>query len=229
VVANATAPIANGTSVAEASANIDKPIRNLAEAQGKQAVAYGIDLPNRSSLDPLFSQNQKVSTSITPDKTVLGYGVLGGTASIDPSFNSSIYYSVNISGISNPQHLFVGLLDNSFTGPGFDSLEFSISASGQQLFDQTFNPTQAQGFFDDKILDLGLLTDITEGGTNLELIFVSTLTGSNNSGFYFNFVFADPTKSVRVADTTVPLPPSVFLLGSGLLGLGAVGWWRKGS
>ena len=85
-LAKADAPIANGTSVSEASASIDQPIRNLTEAQGKQAAAFGTALPNRSSIEPLLSQNQTVLAAIT-DKPILGYGVLGGTT----SGNSALY------------------------------------------------------------------------------------------------------------------------------------------
>ena len=110
--ASASAPITSGkTSIAEASANDGQPLRKLAEAQNKQAVAYGTALPDKSSLHTLLAPNKTVSSSITPDITVLGYGVLGGAASGKDSMTvtSSLAYSVDIGVISNPQRPVCGV------------------------------------------------------------------------------------------------------------------------
>jgi hypothetical protein len=140
--------------------------------------------------------------------------------------NSSLSYSVDLSLISNPQDLYVGFLDSKSTGSSFDSLEFSISGNIQTLFDRTFNNVkEAKAFFNDDVLDLSSLTSIVGTDPYLNLFFNFTLVGSKNSGFDFNFVFYDP--SPLASTITVPLPPSVFLLGSGLLGLGLLGWRRK--
>jgi hypothetical protein len=153
-----------------------------------------------------LSQNQTVLAAIT-DKPILGYGVLGGVT----SGKSALTYSVDISGISNPQHLVVGLLDPIFTDSGFDSLEFSILGQGNMLFDQTFSFSEAQSFFDDHVIDLGSLSDIVGSGLNLNLAFNFSLEGANNSGFDFNFIFADPSPT--------PIPGAVWLFGSGLIGI----------
>jgi hypothetical protein len=130
-------------------------------------------------------------------------------------------YSVDIGVISNPGDLYVGFLDSKSTGPSFDSLEFKISSNVGLLKDYTFNNvTDAKVFFDDHTLCLGSLYDAIGNDTFLNMFFDFTLVGSKNSGFDFNFVFYDPP-------TQTPLPPSVFLLGSGLMGLGLLGWRRR--
>jgi hypothetical protein len=220
VTGQASAPILNGTSLAVAGTNVGQPITNLAEAQGKQAAAFGTALPNQSSIVPLLAQNPTVLASFNGNSTVLGYGVLGGTASssVPMTFTSSLASNLNIQGISSPQHLIVGLLDSSFTGTDFGSLEFSIVGQGNQLFDKTFSSgAQALAFFDDNILDLGLLTSIAPG-SNLNLTFNYSLVGSNDSGFDFNFIYGNGTPQV-------PIPGTVWLLGSGLVGL--IGLKRK--
>ena len=100
------------------------------------------------------------------------------------------------------------------TGPGFDSLVFSIydQAHGQLLFEKTFNSsTLDQEFFDDKILDLGLLTSITGYDSFLNLSFDYSLVAANSSGFDFNFIVGNAKCS------PTPLPGTVVLLGSGLV------------
>ena len=122
-------------------------------------------MPDKNSINPLLAPNKTVRASITPDITVLGYGVLGGAApgSAPMTVTSSLDCHFDKSIITNPQHLFVGLLDPKATGSGFESLEFTILGQGvKNLFDQTFSSAAlAQDFFNDRILDLGLLTDIT--------------------------------------------------------------------
>jgi hypothetical protein len=75
--------------------------------------------------------------------------------------------------------------------------------------------------------DLGLFVI---GAATLTII--SGLSGHLWLGFdddYLQDVVSDNVGfgSVDVAVSTVPLPPALLLLGSGLLGLGAVGWRRR--
>lgn len=206
----ASAPIINGTSISVAGTNVAQPLQTLADGQGKQAVAFGTALP--SNIDTMLAQYQKVYYAFNGYGPVLGYGVLGGMASSRGSgtYNSSLAYNLSIQGISNPQHLIVGLLSSSFSGPGFGSLEFSIVDQGQHLFDQTFSSaSSAQAFFNDNVIDLGLLTSIPLTGSGLELTFNYSLVASNNSGGDFNFIYGNG----------VPLPGSVWFLASGLVGL----------
>ncbi len=52
------------------------------------------------------------------------------------------------------------------------------------------------------------------------------ITAGNPTGAYIIPGINGGVNGLLVADA-VPLPPSVLLLGSGLLGLGAMGWRRK--
>ena len=151
------------------------------------------------------------------NSTGLGYGILGGTASGSQSTSASLAYNLDLGNLNNPQHLIVGLLGSSFTGTGFGSLEFSIinSNQNQQLFDKTFtDASSAEAFFDNNVLDLGLLSTIADSSGDLGLSFQYILVASNDSGVNFNFKF-----SGNGEPSPIPIPGSVWLLGAGLIGL----------
>jgi hypothetical protein len=211
----ASAPILNATSISVAGTNVGQPLQTLADAQGNQAVAFGTALP--SNIEAMLALYQRVYNSFNGYGPVLGYGVLGGMASGSGAgtYNSSLEYKVSIQGISNPQDLIVGLLGSSFSGSGFVSLEFSILDQGKPLFDQTFSSAaSAQAFFNNNVIDVGLLSSIPLNGSGLDLTFDCSLVASSNSGADFNFVYGNGTSQV------VPLPGSALLLLTGLAGLG---------
>ena len=70
----------------------------------------------------------------------------------------------------------------------------------------------------------------TAGGSGDEYAWSVTvdLSGLGISG-PFGFLFAPATCANGPMAACVPIPPSVLLMGSGLLGLGLVGWRRRGS
>ena len=212
VSAQAMATIVNGTSLAMSATSEGQSIKNLDEAQGKQAVAFGTALPNQSGIDTLLAQHQTVSAAFNGSGTVLGYGVLGGSTLSSQSSMSMLDYSLNIQNLNTDQHLLVGLLDSRFTGLDATSLEFVISGQGSPLFDTTFdNGASAQAFFTDNVLDLGLLSSIAGGSSDLAMDFGIMMGGANDTSFDFNFIYG-PT-------TPAPIPGTALLLGSGLVGL----------
>ena len=112
--------------------------------------------------------------------------------------------------------------------------------SGQTLNVQDGNTTNAStALYVNELLGLsvsgGMVQNIT-GGTASDPINIY-YNAANAANFYFSggtnldIPFATGFGAVKwdptVPSSPVPLPPSVLLLGSGLLGLGAMGWRRK--
>jgi len=222
VVAQAGAIIANGgTSVSVSGTNEGSINKNLGDAHGRQAAAFGTVLPSQDSFITVMASNAQVQAAFAENSQVLGYGVLGRTAasSSDITYNSSLTYGYNLAAISNPRHLLVGLLDSSFSGSNTDfQLDFQIwGGKPEPLYNLTFtSPDDALRFFDDRVLDLGLLTNLPTSYGTLDLSFRYTLVAAEGASFNFNFI--------EGSGSPVPIPASVLLLGSGLLGL--AGWRR---
>jgi hypothetical protein len=75
---------------------------------------------------------------------------------------------------------------------------------------------------------IGLTSVVWDSGgansTNKVDIFIDGIANQD-----FGFIWGTATCANDAFKTCVPVPPSVLLMGSGLLGLGLVGWRRRGS
>jgi hypothetical protein len=103
----------------------------------------------------------------------------------------------------------LGLLGSSFTGSGFDRLEFKIVENGTTIRDLSFSsPTLAASVFNDQVIDLGSPVAGSSGSIALEFDMILT-TSKVGDGFDADFLVATP----------VPEPSSLVL---GLLGTATV-------
>jgi hypothetical protein len=111
----------------------------------------------------------------------------GGQESLFSSYiASSEFHLVNTIGT----HLLIGFLLTPMDNRRFDSLDFSIRNFNTTLVSRSFTSLAAAvSFFDDKVLDLGLL-----GGPALDLTVSTTLTDAS-----FGFAYA-----IAAAPTAVP-------------------------
>jgi len=222
VQAHATAPIAS-TSTAVARASEGSPLSDLTETLGFQAAAFTTALPESAGLSPWLAANPKVQAAFNGDSTVLGYNVLGATASgsLANIYSASTSYFLDTSSVSTPQNLLVGFLDASFTGSDFIQLTFSVydNILGKSLYEQTFTDAAlALAFFDDRVLDLGSWDAILNDDKFLNLAFGFSLEALNDTAFACNFIYGNGTATV------VPLPGGILIFGSGLALLLT---WRK--
>ena len=111
------------------------------------------------------------------------------------TYHAETDFSINISTLSNPQHLLVGLLDPTETSPtNISSLQFQITRQGSTVVTQTFtNPTASQlnSYFDDHTLDLGNYSGVSG---NLNLDFILNLTTSTvGAAFNTDLLFGNST------------------------------------
>lgn len=217
VEARATAPVA-GTSTAVARTNEAGPLAGLADASGLQAAALATAYPEIEALSPYLTANATVQAALNGASTIFGYSVLGSQAASSAAqiYSASVTYLLNAGGMTNSQHLLVGLLDVSYTGADFVKLTFSVTdqVHGRPLFSQTFtDAAQALAFFDDRVLDLGAWDSILDTNKYLNLAFGFSWEGLNDAAFAFNFVCGSGAAQV------VPLPGAILLMGPCLLRL----------
>jgi hypothetical protein len=111
----------------------------------------------------------------------------------------------------------VGLIDSQLTGfssgAGFESMEFTIAADGEEIFDRTFTSLAiAESFFRDDVIDLG-----ADFGPNFDLTFGYTLVADGPGGFGFDLAIGG----------AVPEPSTWAMMLVGFAGLGFMGSRRR--
>ncbi|GGY52357.1 hypothetical protein [Pseudoduganella albidiflava] len=100
-----------------------------------------------------------------------------------------------------PGALTLGLLDFRSAGIGFTELELIVSNHGSELFSWTFDSlAAAQAFFDDNVLDLGML-----GAGSQDILIAADFTFGASGRFDFDYVLG--------AQGLAPVPePQVWML-----------------
>ena len=137
----------------------------------------------------------------------MGAGGVGASL----SYRELVNFSVNV---ATDLFFTVDLLDNKSLGKGFNSATFQISENGTVLENKLFTDlASAQAFFSDNLINLTLLA-----GLNIvQLSFNEKISGGD--GFAFDYAAISPI--------ITPLPTTLPLFASGLVGLVLMGWRRK--
>jgi len=221
VSAFATAPVA-GTSVAESRTAVSEPVPDSALVTGLQSAAFATALPSVADVQAALAGNPNVDLNFDVGGTsdTLGLVVLGGAYSDNGSGSSQTYTSragfvLDMTPLlGNSQDLLVGLLDPTALGLGFDTLNFQIEMGDTIVTDEVFtNLNDALAYFDDQTLNLGdWIVGLNPDNLVLDIAFMLSLTTDDlGAGFYADFILGN--------STAIPIPPAVWLFGSGLLGL----------
>ncbi len=148
--------------------------------------------------------------------------VAGGASTLTDggahTYTSTLDFDLDMSGFSGAR-LLVGLLDPLGEGNGFDNLRFRIFQEGNTVLDQNFATlASALTYFDDGVIDLGAWSSGLVG--DLDLTFqLDVVASAVNDGFHLNLVAG--------VTGVVPVPPAVWLFGSGLLGLVGIARRKK--
>lgn len=114
-------------------------------------------------------------------------------------------YTFDISAITDPQDLWLGLLDSTLPDDSIGNFHFSVAGEGNILFEHDFSGSDFLAFFDDRTLDLGSWADLV-GGDGLLNIDVSF------SGYVPEIEFAFGQASAADLPDSVPEPSTFALL-----------------
>lgn len=231
--------------ISEAVAVTGQPLPSASHRSGEATVAYGAALPLLADAQaalvgqPLVSQNFNFAGSsralLLADMGVLNTATTTGLH----SYQSSLNLSLDTTSITNPLDLLVSFLNPLFGNTGLlagDSLIFSYSISGGTsqvsksfTFDSS-NIGNGLGFFSGRTLDLGLLSNLVNPSHILNLAFNLDLQSqAAGAGLNLGLIVGNSTfvGSSNVSISAVPLPASIWLLGSALAGLIGLNWRKS--
>jgi hypothetical protein len=186
------------------------------------------DARNALAGHPLIRQNFDLGGSSTAlllaDMSVLNTATTTGLH----GYQSLLNLRIDTSAITNPQDLLIGFLNpvfgNTHLLPG-DTLSFSYSISGGAsnvtnnfIFDSA-NINNGFNFLNNKTFNIGSLASLVDSSNILNLAFNLELqTQVSGAGLNLGLIAGNSTLGSGLT-SPVPLPASIWLLGSALAGM----------
>lgn len=156
---------------------------------------------------------------VTGSFDVVGSGIMGGvSAGYDDLYSTQLSAEYSFADLGKGNNILFSLTESSFLGDGFQSLGFTLSANGKQLYHNEFSSLSEWTSFMSKPIDLGAM----DGRASI-LIAMSGLYGVGE-GYNMQYVFASAITGSYKGDVTqvssVPLPAALPLFATGLVGVG---------
>jgi hypothetical protein len=154
---------------------------------GQTAYAFATALPDKAYSATLIDGAHNVAGALLgPRDVVFGTAILGANYAADADGESHTYSTTSTFDFGYRGDVLLGLIgsqeDGFAGGLGFQSLEFTITADGVEIFDSTFRSLSiAESFFRDNVIDLG-----SDFGPDIDLTFGYTLVADGSGGFGFD-------------------------------------------
>jgi len=174
-------------------------------AKTGQAQADFEAAPTSASLAAILSGNAKIGAAFGAAPVFFGVGELGGayatggaaTQTVTTTFSETL----NLTELTSPQDLVVGLYGGAAAGTGVSGVTFNIFANGASVLSQTFTTgAAAAAYFTNKAVDLGSLASGPLSATPLTLTAtLSVTTKSAASSFFAGVVLGDPPAKATTA------------------------------
>ncbi|MEO8225317.1 MAG: hypothetical protein ABI661_10980, partial [Gammaproteobacteria bacterium] len=181
------------------------------------ATAYADGLPDLAELLAVSDGDPTVHGALMEaDQGLLHVyfsgGYIDGGTGVAQTFSTITDFDIDPA-LAGSKNLLLGLVAPAFDFATGSAMHFQVLREGQSAVDETFlDALAATAFFDDRVLDLGLVTDGVQGNLNVQMRFDFT-AGSSSDGFRFE---------VLSATSPVPLPGAGGLLVTCLGFLGAM-------
>jgi hypothetical protein len=178
-----------------------------------QAYSHANGAPDASQAAALLDGHATVAAALT-NGAIYGSGTQG--TSYAPSAAPGAMLGYTLTGeysfkLGQASTLYLGLLDYSVLGSGFDSLTLSVADNGTQLFSRAFSTlAEVELFFSDHALSLGVF-----GAGEQDLTITSHILTDAASGFAFNYLIASGVAGGAVSP--VPEAQGWLLMLPGLL------------
>jgi PEP-CTERM motif len=186
---------------------------------GQTAYAFSTALPDKAYSATLIDGAHDVAGALLgPRDMVFGAAIVGANYATDGGGASHTYSATSTFDFGYGGDLMLGLIDDQVTGfaggLGFQSMEFTVTANGVELFESMFNSLAvAESFFRDRVIDLG--SDF--GGPGIDLTIAYNLVADGSGGFGFDFALGG----------AVPEPSTWAMMLIGFAGLGYAGYRRS--
>ena len=209
----AVTPISGSATVASTNAIVQGGSGQAFANPGETAYAFSAGLPDKPYATTLIDGASHVASALMgPQDAVFGTAILGANnvfVGVSQTYSASSTFDFAYRG-----DLQLGMIEDQVSGfaggQGFQSMEFTIAADGNEIFDRSFTSLAvAESFFHDSVIDLG-----SDFAPNIDLTFGYTLVADGSGGFAFDFAVGG----------AVPEPSTWAMMLVGFAGLGFAGY-----
>jgi hypothetical protein len=187
LAADARAPVVQ-LAQAETRAGVGTAAPAVPAVTQFQAVAYATGSPTVADADAALGSNAHLRASLQPSRalTLMTLGASSAQVSGTLTYTTTVSMNVDLSDVSGPADLLLGMHDPTIAGGAFTSLEFVVRRDGIPVLNKVFGDASGGvAYFTDHVVDLGAAR---AGSSSAALDFQLNLTTSRaGDGMLANF------------------------------------------